>query len=75
MKLAYDMLVCREGETSSDILSTIKVRYDAGENDEFLKPIILDTEGGIKEGDVCIFFNFRRSSFQSLCITDRTLYA
>lgn len=30
-----------EGEESSDPVKTIKERYDKGENDEFLKPIIL----------------------------------
>ena len=34
-------LVTGEGEDSEDPLKTIKERYEKGENDEFLKPIIV----------------------------------
>jgi 2,3-bisphosphoglycerate-independent phosphoglycerate mutase len=34
-------LVTGEGEDSSDPVATIKQRYEKGENDEFLKPIIV----------------------------------
>jgi len=33
--------VCCDGEKSSDPVKTIKERYEKGENDEFLKPIIV----------------------------------
>ena len=60
VKIAYDLLVHGEGEKSSDILETIKQRYNTGETDEFIKPIVLkDEDARIKEGDVVISFNYR----------------
>jgi 2,3-bisphosphoglycerate-independent phosphoglycerate mutase len=63
-KLAYDLLVKGEGEASTDILQTIQEHYDAGETDEFLKPIYCADEDGnpvatIQEDDAVVFFNFR----------------
>jgi 2,3-bisphosphoglycerate-independent phosphoglycerate mutase len=60
VKIAYDLLVHGEGEKSSDILETLKQRYNNGETDEFIKPIVLkDEDARIKEGDVVISFNYR----------------
>ena len=60
VKVAYDLLVHGEGEISSNILETVKLRYNAGETDEFIKPIVLkDEDARIKEGDVVISFNYR----------------
>ena len=60
VKIAYDLLVHGEGEKSSNILETVKLRYNAGETDEFIKPIVLkDEDARIKEGDVVISFNYR----------------
>lgn len=41
VEIALKGLVLGEGEESSDPVKTIKERYEQGENDEFLKPIIL----------------------------------
>lgn len=41
VELALKGLVLGEGEESSDPVATIKERYEKGENDEFLKPIIV----------------------------------
>jgi 2,3-bisphosphoglycerate-independent phosphoglycerate mutase len=64
VKLAYDAMVNGIGEASTDVLATFKARYDAGETDEFIKPIICtDTNGvavaKIKDGDALLCFNFR----------------
>jgi 2,3-bisphosphoglycerate-independent phosphoglycerate mutase len=60
VKVAYDLLVHGEGEISSNILETVKLRYNTGETDEFIKPIVLkDEDARIKEGDVVISFNYR----------------
>jgi 2,3-bisphosphoglycerate-independent phosphoglycerate mutase len=60
VKIAYDLLVHGEGEKSSNILETLKQRYNASETDEFIKPIVLkDEDARIKEGDVVISFNYR----------------
>ncbi|EXJ60049.1 2,3-bisphosphoglycerate-independent phosphoglycerate mutase [Cladophialophora yegresii CBS 114405] len=53
-------IVLGEGEESSDPVATIKARYEKGENDEFLKPIIVGgDERRIKENDTLFFFNYR----------------
>jgi len=60
VKVAYDAMVNNEGELSSNILRTISSRYEAGETDEFLKPIInSQLDSRIEEGDVVISFNYR----------------
>ncbi len=56
---AYNLLVDGIGAETSDILNTLKQRYEAGETDEFIKPIIVNGGGQIKSGDTVMFFNFR----------------
>jgi 2,3-bisphosphoglycerate-independent phosphoglycerate mutase len=46
-------LVTGEGEESSDPLATIKERYEKGENDEFLKPIIVGGKERRIKGRLC----------------------
>ena len=63
-RIAYDTLVNATGEATRDVLGTIQSRYDAGETDEFLKPIICTDDSGaplakIQENDAVVFFNFR----------------
>lgn len=41
IEIAYQGIVSGQGEPSSDPVATIKARYEKGENDEFLKPIIV----------------------------------
>jgi 2,3-bisphosphoglycerate-independent phosphoglycerate mutase len=61
IKVAYDALVHRKGEMSTNIFSTISTSYENDVTDEFLKPIINaeapDSE--IMDGDAVICFNFR----------------
>ncbi|KAF2752165.1 hypothetical protein M011DRAFT_523009 [Sporormia fimetaria CBS 119925] len=53
-------LVTGEGEDSDDAVATIKARYEQGENDEFLKPIIVGgKERRIQDGDTVFTFNYR----------------
>ncbi|KAK9466987.1 BPG-independent protein [Lipomyces arxii] len=43
-----------------DIISTIKSRYESGENDEFIKPIVVNgADARIKANDTLFFFNYR----------------
>lgn len=42
IELAMKGLILGEGEASSDPVATFKERYEKGENDEFLKPIIIN---------------------------------
>ncbi|KAI9830197.1 MAG: hypothetical protein M1826_004999 [Phylliscum demangeonii] len=52
VEIAMKGIVLGEGEASDDPVQTIKERYEKGENDEFLKPIIVDD-------DTLFFFNYR----------------
>ena len=53
-------LVLGEGETSTDVLQTMQERYDAGETDEFFKPIIVNgSEARVRDDDTLFFFNYR----------------
>lgn len=60
VEIGMKAIVLGEGEDSDDPVATIKARYDKGETDEFLKPIIV---GGkkrrIQDGDTLFFFNYR----------------
>ncbi|KAK3321556.1 BPG-independent [Apodospora peruviana] len=60
VELALKGMVLGEGEESSDPVKTIKERYEKGENDEFLKPIILGgKQARIQDCDTVFFFNYR----------------
>lgn len=59
IKLAYDLLVHAKGESTTDILKTLGERYQAGETDEFIQPIVVGEAATIQEDDVLICFNFR----------------
>jgi 2,3-bisphosphoglycerate-independent phosphoglycerate mutase len=53
-------IVSGEGEASDDPVGIIKSRYEKGETDEFLKPIIFGgAERRIKDNDTLFFFNYR----------------
>ena len=60
---AYNLLVHGQGSPAENACDAIQESYDAGITDEFLKPLILTTNGQpvatIQEGDVVLFFNFR----------------
>lgn len=67
VEVAYNALVSGEGEVSSNLLETIAARYEAGETDEFLKPIIAaGVEGSIKDDDTIITFNFRSDRMREI---------
>ncbi len=64
IKKAYDLMVHNEGEKTNDILASMRARYDAGETDEFINPLVCTGKDGapvakIEEGDVLLCFNFR----------------
>lgn len=61
IKVAYDALVNRKGEVTTNIFSAITTSYQQGITDEFLKPIInAETpDSGMMDGDAVICFNFR----------------
>jgi 2,3-bisphosphoglycerate-independent phosphoglycerate mutase len=76
IKVAYDAIVNRKGEVTTNIFSAITTSYQNEVTDEFLKPIInAETpDSGIMNGDAVICFNFRtdrcREITQALTQTD-----
>jgi 2,3-bisphosphoglycerate-independent phosphoglycerate mutase len=61
IKVAYDAMVHRKGEITTNIFSAISTSYQNDITDEFLKPIInAETpDSEILDGDAVICFNFR----------------
>ncbi len=61
VKLAYDALVNATGFATTDVLAAVKISYELGVTDEFIKPIINANLPNvkIKDDDVVICFNFR----------------
>ncbi|QJB57865.1 2,3-bisphosphoglycerate-independent phosphoglycerate mutase [Pseudodesulfovibrio sp. zrk46] len=60
VEVAYKALVDGNGVVMSDPLVGIQASYDLGENDEFVKPGVVDgVDGKIGDGDGLFFFNFR----------------
>ncbi|BCS86993.1 2,3-bisphosphoglycerate-independent phosphoglycerate mutase [Pseudodesulfovibrio sediminis] len=60
VEVAYKALIEGEGVEINDPLVGIQASYDAGENDEFIKPsIVTGVDGTIGDGDGLFFFNFR----------------
>jgi len=60
-RLAYDAMVHGDGLVSPTAQAAVEAAYRRGENDEFVRPTVVapDPAARIKDGDVCIFFNFR----------------
>ncbi|KAI8896253.1 2,3-bisphosphoglycerate-independent phosphoglycerate mutase [Globomyces pollinis-pini] len=66
IQIAYEALILGKGEQSSDPLATVNERYAKDETDEFLKPIIINTEGCIQANDTIIMFNFRSDRMREI---------
>jgi 2,3-bisphosphoglycerate-independent phosphoglycerate mutase len=59
-QLAVDALVNGEAEFSAGSgEEAVRVAYERGESDEFIKPTLVGREAKIRPGDSAIFFNFR----------------
>ncbi len=58
-KKAYRAIAQAKGLKVKTVLDGIKIAYEKGETDEFIKPLIIKDYKGIKNGDSVIFFNFR----------------
>jgi len=74
VKKAYDLLVHAKGTTYGTASEAMQESYAQGVTDEFIEPVVLDSNATVKEGDVIIFFNFRtdrgRELTQALSQTD-----
>jgi 2,3-bisphosphoglycerate-independent phosphoglycerate mutase len=59
-KLAFDAFVHGQGRRAASALDAIEQAYAAGEDDEFITPTLIDGGEQIRDGDVVLFFNFRK---------------
>ena len=58
-KLAYEAIVAGRGELCTSPEKAIEKSYRRNITDEFIKPVIVDSNGMIKDNDCVIFFNLR----------------
>ncbi len=56
---AYEAIAHAEGVAAKAAEAGLKASYDAGVNDEFVVPYVIEGYAGMKNGDGAIFFNFR----------------
>jgi 2,3-bisphosphoglycerate-independent phosphoglycerate mutase len=68
IKVAYEALVQGKGEETQDVMATLAARYQADETDEFLKPIIANSEGIIRDSETVICFNFRSDRMREITL-------
>lgn len=66
LQKAYNLYVYGEGEKFSDYKSAIKTSYSRGITDEFVEPMLIESDGRIKNGDVVIFYNYRSDRAREL---------
>ena len=59
IKKYFDLVTEKYENSNPNALDAIKSSYDNGVTDEFIKPVEIDCQGKIKDGDSLIFFNFR----------------
>ena len=67
--VAYEALFAGKGDAvpSSDLIAYIeRERYPAKQNDEFLKPIIVERDGVIQDGDTLLFIDYRSDRMREI---------
>ncbi|HYI38174.1 MAG TPA: 2,3-bisphosphoglycerate-independent phosphoglycerate mutase [Thermoleophilaceae bacterium] len=48
-----------EGRHADSAVKAVEDAYERGETDEFVEPTLVGDEGTVRDGDACVFFNFR----------------
>jgi 2,3-bisphosphoglycerate-independent phosphoglycerate mutase len=78
VQIAYEALIAAKGDkveqvAEDKLLELVQKRYDAGEKDEFLRPIIVQQTGSvapldglIADADTLIFINFRSDRMREI---------
>ena len=66
---AYDAIADGRAEfTAADALGALRQGYARGEDDEFVRPTIVGVPQPVRDGDACIFFNFRPDRARQLTL-------
>ena len=58
-ELAYNALVLGEGKEANSAIKAVKESYQDDVDDEFVVPVVINSEGRIKDNDSVFVFNFR----------------
>jgi len=70
IELAYRAIVNGSGPAASDPLQAIRVAYEAGVTDEFIKPVVIVENGApvapMRDGDSVICFNYRSDRMRQI---------
>lgn len=74
IQIAFEGLIDGKGEETSEdkVIELVSSRYASKEDpqtDEFLKPIILNRDGLIKENDTLVFINYRSDRVRQITET------
>ncbi len=67
VKLAWDNIAHAVGIEAETAEQAIRRSYEAGDNDEFIKPARLPKLQPLRAGDELIFFNFRNDRARQIC--------
>lgn len=59
LQKTYNLYVYGEGEKFDDYKTAIETSYERNITDEFCEPMLIDSNGTIKNGDSIIFYNYR----------------
>ena len=69
-ELWYRAMVRGEGARATDPVQAIRDAYARSENDEFIKPIVIERDGTpvsvVRDGDAIFFFNFRADRMRQI---------
>jgi 2,3-bisphosphoglycerate-independent phosphoglycerate mutase len=69
IELAYDLLARGEAaHHEATAAAAVSAAYKRGENDEFVLPTIVGEVRPVRNGDACIFFNFRPDRARELTL-------
>ena len=64
---AYDAIVHGVGDHAPSAIAAIEAAYDRGENDEFVRPTVIDgVDGVVRDGDPVVHANFRADRARQL---------
>ena len=63
---AYETMTGNGGPVTTDPNPVIEETYKKNYNEEFVPPMMLREDGGIKDGDALVFFNFREDSIRQI---------
>jgi len=66
IRKSYDVLVNGLGKVNSNIIEYMENSYKENITDEFIKPMLINKEGTITDGDGLLVFNFRPDRLRQL---------